>query len=121
MCCAEVIESTNSANLMDHTLSMPRFVSMCLQDLYLQLLGKKCGGEVSIPTLSEQSAKILAICYVPSQTVAIEKTAMTKLNNPKLSMTNIPTSLLSLSSLSNSEDTHEKTSLWKELQAPAMF
>jgi hypothetical protein len=80
MCCAEVIESIDSAK--EGSLSSQLNGSYALHaaiceyvspdDLYLQLLGKKHGGEVLIPTLSERSAKILAMSYVSSQTVAIE-------------------------------------------------
>jgi hypothetical protein len=41
-------------------------------DLYDMLMGKKAGGDCLIPTLSERSAKIIAMEYVSNQTVALE-------------------------------------------------
>jgi hypothetical protein len=41
-------------------------------DLYDQLMGRRSGGDILIPTLSERSAKMIAMDYVSNQTVAIE-------------------------------------------------
>ena len=75
LCTAEVIESTSGGTeglVGSYALhaSICEYVSP--DDLYDKLMGKKSGGDVLIPTLSERSAKILAMDYVASQTVALE-------------------------------------------------
>jgi hypothetical protein len=81
MCCAEVVENVDhvlfSPNESTHlTGSYALHAAICKyvspSVLYDMLMGKTSGGDVLIPTLSERSAKIIAMEYVASQTVALE-------------------------------------------------
>ena len=80
LCSAEVIENVDSALAGSHKAQLTG--SYCLHaavckyvspdDLYEQLIGKRNDGDVMIPTLSERSARILAMDYVADSTVSLE-------------------------------------------------
>lgn len=82
LCSAEVVENADEDVLAgspaSHCLtgSYSLYAAICRyvapDDLYDQLMGRKSGGDIQIPTLSERSAKILAMEYVSNQTVLID-------------------------------------------------
>lgn len=94
LCTTEIVESTTSGTIGSYALHASICEYISPDDLYDQLMGKKSGGDVLIPTLSERSAKILAMDYVASQTVALEdsededahKTPLNETNSLTLSL-----------------------------------
>ena len=102
LCSAEVVENVDSALAGSHKAQLTG--SYCLHaaickyvspdDLYEQLIGKRNDGDVVIPTLSERSARILAMDYVANSTVALESDDDDACDAPSNVSNNLTLSLL---------------------------